>query len=64
MKIMVRYQDNSLDTVEEFMLEEMIWAEEITAFRRASGWVIIGRDRLRDRGRDRRRKGRLINVYA
>lgn len=64
MRIMVRYQDNSCGMVEEFMLEEMIWADEITAFRRTGGWAVVGRDRLRNRGRDRRRKGCLINVYV
>ncbi|MBT1072589.1 hypothetical protein KJB30_12390 [Geobacter chapellei] len=61
---MVRYQDNSCGMVEDFILEDLIWGDEITAFRRAGGWAVIGRDRLRSQGRERRKKGALINIFV
>lgn len=64
MRIKVRYWDNTCGMVDDSLLDEMIRDERISAFLRADGWVIIGRDHTRGRGCDRRRGGSLINIYV
>jgi len=47
MLIPVIYCDHSLDTVEAISITSLIREGKISAFKRASGWVYIGRDRVR-----------------
>lgn len=64
MLIKVRYNDNSYGMVDDSSLTELISTDMILAFRRSSGWVIVGRDRVREQSVDRRRKGSVINTYT
>lgn len=59
MKLEVIRHDNSVEMVEDYFLQYMIDTGEITAFKRSSGWVIIGVDPIRTSrtsfsGRDQR----------
>jgi len=45
--IPVIYADDSYDMVEDFLLNELIVNNKIKAFKRSSGWVRIGQDRVR-----------------
>ncbi len=45
--IPVIYSDDSYDMVEDFLLNELIVNNKIKAFKRSSGWVRIGQDRVR-----------------
>ena len=47
MLIPVIYADDSYDMVEDFQLNELIVNNKIKAFKRSSGWVRIGQDRVR-----------------
>jgi hypothetical protein len=64
MLIRVRYCDNSYGTVDDSQLETLISNDKIIEFRRASGWVRIGSDRIRSLRLERRRKGCIINTYV
>lgn len=50
MAIMVQYKDNTFGHVLNNVLDELINAGRVVAFRRASGWVEIGIDSLRANG--------------
>jgi hypothetical protein len=55
--IPVIYADDSYDMVEDRMLNELIIASKIKAFKRSDGWVRIGEDPIRKivyRGPERR----------
>jgi hypothetical protein len=59
MKIEVIRRDNSVEVVEDYFLQLMIDMDEITSFKRSSGWVTIGVDPIRSskrsfHGRDQR----------
>lgn len=45
--IPVIYFDHSHDMVESISITSLIRDRKIRAFKRASGWVVIGRDRIR-----------------
>jgi hypothetical protein len=45
--IPVIYADDSYDLVEDILLNELIISSKIKAFKRSSGWVRIGEDRVR-----------------
>jgi len=45
--IPVIYEDDSYDMVEDYLLNELIVTKKIKAFKRQSGWVRIGQDRVR-----------------
>jgi hypothetical protein len=62
--IRVRYKDNSSGIVDDSLLDMLISTDAIMEFRRASGWVRIGRDPVRDHGVERRRKGCIVNTYV
>jgi hypothetical protein len=47
---MVQYKDNTYDSVPNHILDELIEAGRIVAFRRADGWAEIGKDPIRGRG--------------
>ncbi len=47
MAIMVQYKDKSFGYVQNRTLDDLIEAQRIIAFRRASGWAEIGVDALR-----------------
>lgn len=50
MAIMVQFKDKSFGFVQNHALEDLIAADDIVAFRRADGWVEIGRDQVRASG--------------
>ena len=64
MLIKVRYYDKSYGMVDDSRLSELIAKDSILAFRRANGWVIVGRDRVREQSAERRRKNCIINTYV
>jgi hypothetical protein len=64
MLIRVRYCDNSYGMVDDSQLENLISTDKIMEFRRSSGWVRIGRDRIRSQRLERRRRGCIINTYV
>jgi hypothetical protein len=47
MAIMVQYKDNTFGHVQNSILDELIKADRIAAFRRRDGWVEIVTGRLR-----------------
>jgi hypothetical protein len=47
MLIPVVFSNGRQDMVKPFILERLIETKEITSFKRASGWVVIGRDSIR-----------------
>ncbi len=48
MLIPVMYKNGNHDQVKDFKLSELIANNEISKFKRSSGWVTIGIDRIRD----------------
>jgi len=50
MMIRVMYKDGSTHLVSSRFLDRLLSSHEIFAFRRSSGWVVVGRDRLRENG--------------
>ncbi|HEX9023840.1 MAG TPA: hypothetical protein VF799_08385 [Geobacteraceae bacterium] len=57
MAIMVQYKDKSFDYVPNYALDDLIAANSIIAFRRASGWAEIGRDPLRKKRPQKKYEG-------
>ncbi|MDD2899270.1 MAG: hypothetical protein PHI31_11225 [Desulfuromonadaceae bacterium] len=47
MLIPILRTDNYYDYVKGFVLDSLIEANEIVKFKRASGWVTVGRDKIR-----------------
>jgi len=45
------YDDDKCQDVPDYLLGELIAAGRIRSFRRASGWVVIGRDPIRELGK-------------
>lgn len=52
MMIRIRYPDGRYDMVKVSQLDRFIAADLISGFRRASGWVVIGRDPIRRNSRE------------
>ena len=50
MLIRVMYINQKHDLVKPWFLDELILAGDIIAFRRASGWVNIWKDKIRGKG--------------
>jgi hypothetical protein len=50
MMIKVMYKDGSTHLVSPRFLDRLLSSDEIFAFRRSSGWVVVSRDRLRENG--------------
>ena len=50
MKVMVRYDDDNYDIIEDYCLEYLILTGNITAFCRSDKWVEIGIDPTREEG--------------
>ncbi len=50
MMIRVMYSDGRFDMVKPDMLDQMLVKRDITSFKRTSGWAVVGRDPIRDRG--------------
>ncbi|MFO7569417.1 MAG: hypothetical protein R6W75_06430 [Smithellaceae bacterium] len=46
-------KDNQYDYIQDFMLENLIEAKEITKFKRGSGWVTIGTHQTRGKRREK-----------
>jgi hypothetical protein len=63
MLIRVIYHDGHTGLVDDSLLGELISQGRILQFRRADGWVLLGYDQVRLSGSDRRRPGRLLNIY-
>lgn len=51
MMIQVVYQDGRHDMVKPVLLDRLIEGQEIAQFRRTEGWVAVGVDPVRKRGR-------------
>lgn len=51
MMVRIRYPDGRYDMVKVSQLERLIAANLISGFRRATGWVVIGRDPIRRNSR-------------
>ena len=49
MLLHVIFTDNHYDYVKDFMLDDLIDTRKIARFRRNTGWVTIGIDRIRAR---------------
>jgi hypothetical protein len=69
MKIRVLYHDNGAGLVHDYLLEEMLRNGTVVAFRRASGWVTVGRDLVRRcqseyTGPERRRRGVISTFFG
>lgn len=64
MLIKVKYHDNSCAMVDDTMLDALITNDEIAAFCRSSGWVFIGKDAVRGKRTERRRKGCVFNTFV
>ena len=60
MLIRVMYSDGKFDMVKPRLLDDLIEQQKVTSFKRAAGWVVVGRDALRSmnqknyRGTERR----------
>jgi len=52
MLIQVVYADNHHDYVKPIMLDALIETSKISKFKRSSGWVTIGTDRVRSTRRE------------
>lgn len=52
MLIQVSYDDNKYDYIKDFMLDRLIESGTISGFRRSTGWVRIGTDRIRTQKRE------------
>ena len=50
MGILVLYDDNIYDVVDDDHLEYLIAANKIIGFRRSGAWIVVGRDPLRGAG--------------
>ncbi|HEY3307779.1 MAG TPA: hypothetical protein VGJ93_04945 [Desulfuromonadaceae bacterium] len=64
MLIKIRYPDGMVGTVDDSLLTSLISTDQIAAFLRSSGWVVIGRDQVREQTVERRRMGSIINTYV
>ncbi|WP_432822468.1 GSU3473 family protein [Trichloromonas sp.] len=53
MLIRVKYPDGRYDMVKNFRLDHLIETRAIYSFKRASGWVVLGVDPLRQSGNRR-----------
>ncbi len=49
MLISVIYKNNRRGMIDEYLLDDLLREDKIKAFRRAGGWVKIGRDPVRER---------------
>ena len=63
MGIKVIYKNNKKGKIENYLLDDLIRNERIKAFHRSTGWVMVGRDPIREMwhkslydGNDRRRR--------
>ena len=50
MMIRVMYSDGRFDIVKPKLLEDLIEQEVVTSFKRSTGWVVVGRDPIRNSG--------------
>ncbi len=67
MKIPVLFKDGKKESVSEDMLQFMIATKQVQFFKRASGWVDIGQEKIRRNfapfdGKDRRRRSMFARV--
>jgi len=53
MLIRVKYPDGRYDMVKDFRLDHLIETRVIHSFKRASGWVVLGVDPVRQPGQRR-----------
>lgn len=68
MLIHVMYPNKKYDYVKDFMLDTLIESEQITSFRRSSGWIALGVDPVRTRSsnlafRDVERRQSLLKSH-
>ena len=48
MMIRVMYDDGRFDMVKPQVLESLLQSNTVTSFKRAEGWVVVGRDAIRN----------------
>lgn len=49
--IRIKYSDGRYDMVKASHLDHLIVTRQISGFKRQSGWVVLGRDPIRNRGK-------------
>ena len=69
MLIKIQYHNDKFDYIKPWRLNRLIKANQIKAFCRRTGWVVIGTDRIRGVGRSNyqgpdRRKKETFNPFA
>lgn len=57
MLIRVMYQEGQFDMVKAQMLENLLREEKVATFKRADGWVTVGRDPVRSTNRSQSYQG-------
>lgn len=63
MLIRVMYDNGQFDMVKPQMLDALLEANKVNSFKRNSGWVIIGRDIIRNINPSNEYKGQNRRVY-
>lgn len=53
MMIRVVYANGAYDFVKDQMLDRLLDRGEIAGFQRTDGWAVVGRDKLRQRSREK-----------
>lgn len=48
MMIRVMYEDGRFDMVKPQLLEKLLGTKRVSGFQRSHGWVVVGRDTLRN----------------
>lgn len=56
MLIRVMYNDGRFDMVKPQLLDNLLNKQQVTSFKRAAGWVVVGRDMVRS-GHSRQYRG-------
>lgn len=51
MLIRVMYSDGRFDMVKPSTLDNLLSKQNVTSFKRSSGWAVVGRDPIRSSGR-------------
>ena len=62
MLVMVRYNDNNYDIVEEYRLEYLILTGKVIEFARKDRWVTVGADPTREDGL--KKSSADVHVYS
>jgi len=63
MLIRVMYDNGQFDMVKPQLLDTLLEANKVSSFKRNSGWVIIGRDVIRNRNYSNAYEGQNRRLY-